>query len=226
MVTEQFIQEMSQIVGTDVSPDFRASVPEGTELGRTNLDGPGAQAVWRKQGSLLRAGQTPLPDRVPLYDVRRHDISNVPPTIAAARMSRYPGRFTMQKPKDWDAGNPPVIDETCAVCMRDPERPEGAEKPKFTSWDQLQEHYEFFHEMTFRRMERDRVERERREERGEMRTLLGAIVGLLAPGAKLPPEVQDQIDRMRENAAVVEDPDGAPGQEPRRGRARRAQGGE
>ena len=199
MTTEQFIQEMSEVAGID----FRAQVPEGTVLGSQTIDNtPGASLVNKKQSSLMRVGATALPDRVKMYDLRRHDVSNVPPTIANARMSRYPGRFTLREPANWHDSDPKVIDETCEVCVRDPERPEGAERPKFTSFDQLQEHYEFFHEFTWRRMERDRLEAERREDKGTLQALIGTLIKVMRPDADLPDAVREQIERLQENVPV------------------------
>lgn len=215
MTTEQFIQEMSELTGAPMA-DFRANVPEGTELGRTNLDGnPGAQAVWKKAPSLMRAGDVPLPERVNLYDKKRHDISYVPPTIAGARIAKYPGRFTMIKPVDWHDSDPAIIEETCEVCIRDPERPATAERPKFTSWDQLQEHYEFFHERSWQRMERDRIERERRDDKNMMASLIGTLISVMRPDVQLPEAVREQIEDLQGH---VSSPSAAAGPEPRRGR--------
>lgn len=198
MTSEQFIQEMAELQGVD-AVDFRAEVPEGTFLGKQDIE-PGATANYFKPSSKMRMGNVALPDRVPLYDVRRHDISMVPPTIANRRITEYPGRFTMRKPANWHDSDPTPIEETCEVCLRDPERDPNAERPKFFFWDQLQEHYQLFHEFSWQRREREKAEQDRRDDRSEMRALIASLISVVRPDVKLPTAVQEQIDRIQQNA--------------------------
>lgn len=194
-MNEQFIQEMSEVAGVD----FRANVPAGTQLGEQEIE-PGANVKWTKPSSMMRVGKTALPERIALYDLMTHDRSMVPPTIAQKRMATYPGRFTLKEPADWHAGDPEVIDETCEICIRQPEFLDGSlDRPAFTSWSQLRQHYQLFHTNEWVALEDDRRERERREEQGQMRALIASIASMVSGGVNVPPEVRAQVEQLQDS---------------------------
>ena len=170
-MNEQFLRELGQVAG--VEPDFRANVPAGTPLGADQIE-PGASVNYTKRKSMMNVGGKELPDRVELYDIARHDVSLVPPTIAQKRMTTNPGRFTMVKPADWHDRDPKPIDETCEVCDRDPER---VERAKFYSHSELVLHYQLVHTLEWQGIEADRREQERRDDSRQMRELIASIAG-------------------------------------------------
>ena len=185
MTSEQFLKEIAQVSG--VEPDFRANVPPGTPLGSTEIE-PGATVNYTKASQLVRMGQHKLPERLALYDLVRHDVSMVPPTIAQKRLSDYPGRYTMVKPAGWHDSDPVPIDETCEICDADPERTERA---KFFSNSQLTLHYQLVHTMEWQGIESDRRDAERREDNAQMRRLIASIAGM--NGGQVPAEVADEV---------------------------------
>lgn len=193
-MTNQFLEEIAQ------GPNWRANVPEGTPIGEQEIE-PGANVGWKKPKSMMRIGDQALPDRMPLYDLNRRDMSMVPPTIANARMAKYPGRFTTVRPKDWDKNRPQPIDDTCVICLkrREEETPGAGPKPFFSESDLIL-HYQYMHTNEWAAMERNREIAERREEQGQMRALIGSLVGLIRPDAlsSLPAEVRDQMERLSE----------------------------
>lgn len=200
-MTNQYLEELSKKQGVD----FRAPVPEGTELGREQIE-PGAEVVHHKNKSMVHAAGKPLPEREALYDLLRHDKSMVPPTIAQARMARHPGRFTTIEPPGWHDNDPEPIEETCEICFNDPERIDeqmrlygSVERPKFQSMAQLRRHYQLSHEMEWNDIEADRRDKERRDEAGRMERLVFSLVSALAPSAadKLSPEVREQITELQ-----------------------------
>lgn len=200
-MTNQYLEELSQRQGVD----YRANVPAGTVLGEEQIE-PGAKTVYRKSKSLVRAGEQPLPEREPLYDLLRRDVSQVPPTIAQKRMRQHPGRFTTIKPADWDDNRPQPIEETCEICLNDPERIDEhmrlygeVERPKYYSMTQLRRHYQLSHEIEWSDIEADRRDKERRDDAGRMERLIVSLVSVLAPSAadKLPPEVRSQIEELQ-----------------------------
>lgn len=202
-MTNQYLEELSRQQGVD----YRANVPEGTVLGEEEIE-PGAKTVFRKAKSMMRAGNTPLPERQALYDLRRHDVSMVPPTIAQKRMSQYPGRFTTIRPGDWDANAPEPIEDTCEICLNDPERIEEqmrlygeVERPKYYSMAQLRRHYQLSHEMEWGDIEADRRDKERREEAGRMERLVLSLISVLAPNKvnDLPDAVREQIEHLQDS---------------------------
>lgn len=192
----QYLEELSQKQGVD----YRANVPEGTVLGEQQIE-PGATAVFKKNKSLLRAGNQALPEREALYDLTRHDVSMVPATIAQARMAKYPGRFTTIKPANWHDADPVPIDDTCVICESDPERianPDAEKRPKFYSASDLSRHYQLLHSGEWEDIRRDREEAERRADQSMMRGLIASVVGLMNQGKELPVEVREQIEALQD----------------------------
>lgn len=194
-MSNQYLEELSKTQGID----YRASVPAGTVLGEEEIE-PGAKTVYKKSDSLMRAGKTPLPERQPLYDIVRHDMSMVPPTIIHARMSKYPGRFTTIKPEDWDENQPVPIDETCEICAADPERladPRAEKRPKFYTQQALTLHYRLVHTMEWDDIQLERAERQRRADQADMRDLIASIASMATRGQDLPPEVAEAVEKAR-----------------------------
>lgn len=175
-MNEQFLRELQQ----NREINFRADVPAGTPLGVDEIE-PGAKVNYSKRQSMVRAGSTALPDRMALYDIARHDVSMVPPTIAQARVARDGRRFTTVKPDNWHDSDPIPIDETCEICERDPE---SVERPKFYSLSALDLHYKLVHTLEYEGITADRREQERREESKQMRDLISAIAEREQPPAR------------------------------------------
>ena len=188
-MSEQFLREMSQLAG---EPDFRANVPPGTPLGETEIE-PGAVAKWNKPASMMRVGNRTLPQRIALYDLRRHDISMVPPTIAQKRIGDYPGRFTTIEPSDWHDSDPIPIDETCEICAADPER---TQPPRYYSGAQLRLHYQLVHTMEWQGIEADKRDEERREDSAQMRRLIASIATMASGGQTLTDAIQDEVSQV------------------------------
>lgn len=192
MVQEQFIAEMSELQGVD----FRGEgLPAGAVVYEQKLDNtPGANATWKKAPSKVRMGDQPLPERVPLYNVRTHDLSMVPPTIASKRMSEHPGVYTMRKPAGWDEQVAKPIDETCVVCAKERAKYGGGPKRFYDELD-LEGHYESFHPREFRRIQREKDRLERREEQGTTNKLIEAISILFQQGrgGELPKEAVEAV---------------------------------
>src|SRR5678815_102312 len=105
-MTSQFLEEMSDISGADLRG---ADVAPGGVITEQNVEG--APTKYFKVKSKVRVVNTELAERVELYDLNRHDISRVPPTIASKRMSDYPGRFTMKRPANWEEGYDTPIED-------------------------------------------------------------------------------------------------------------------
>ena len=203
-MSNQYLEELSQSQGID----FRAQVPEGTALGTEEIE-PGASVKFQKQRSMMRVGKQALPERQPIYDMLRHDVSMVPPTIAQKRMATYPGRFTTIKPAGWDDNQPEPIEDTCEICYTDPERIQEhmsrwgeVERPKFYRESDLRRHYQLSHSMEWEDIESDRRDRERRGEADSMRTLVASLAALVAADRELPPEIAEQLaDKPRRKRA-------------------------
>jgi hypothetical protein len=156
--------------------DFRAPVPAGTYLGGEEIE-PGARVNWRKANSLMTAGGRALPDRVPLYDRERQDVSMVPPTIATKRIMKDPTRFTMT-PQHFEARTP--IDDTCEVCKAN----RGGRSRAFYSEYDLDAHKQILHPREFAMEERRRAESIRSEDRNQMTELMRMIIENQQPAAK------------------------------------------
>lgn len=148
--------------------DFRANVPAGTALGSEEIE-PGARVNFRKSNSMMRAGDRALPDRVPLYDRQREDVSMVPPTIATKRIMRDPGRFTMT-PQHFESRQP--IAETCDVCLINRG---NVPRPFYSEYD-LETHYQILHPREWSLKERRREEAFRSEDRDRMYELMQMII--------------------------------------------------
>ena len=158
------------------SADFRANVPAGTYLGGEEI-GPGARVNFRKANSMMTAGGKSLPDRVPLYDRQRSDMSMVPPTIATKRIMKDPSRFTMT-PLHFEARTP--IADTCEVCKAN----RGGKPRDFYSEYDLDAHKQILHPREFAMEERRRSESIRSEDRNQTLELMRMIIENQQPTAK------------------------------------------
>lgn len=145
--------------------DFRAAVPAGTELGRTELD-KGGEAVWRKGASGQRIGNKELPDRVPLWNRITGDKSMVPPTIALSRVSQRPEQFTTRDP---GIQGPEPIAESCDVCNMARQKVGNMTPRPFYSEYDLEAHYQILHPREYATREKKRLElvEAKRDERME-----------------------------------------------------------
>ena len=87
------------------------SLPEGTLLGETELQGQ--QVKWRKPKSMVRTGNTPLPERFAAFDKFGH--VSMLPTAQMGRMLSKP-RADSPGERAFHTHTGGVTTETCKIC--------------------------------------------------------------------------------------------------------------
>lgn len=200
----EFLGETTVSGSQDV--DWRANVPQGTVLAETSVQGAAFQ--WTKQGSGVRAGKVPLPERTMVWDTRTGVTSMVPTAQLRYQLGkrRADGSRVYSRRKPEGIEEPTPIADTCQICFRS-RKLAGAANPhrNFFSEDQLQAHYLAFHTNEWNAMERDRDIKERREQGDRMEKLIATLTLALLPNAanKLPEDVQEQIAAMQKQIAEL-----------------------
>lgn len=144
------------------------SIPEGTLLGEADI--PGQQVRWKKQKSMVRSGNTPLPERFDAYD--RDGALSTLPTAQMSRMLSKP-RADDPSVRAFHTHSRGMTRETCKICppSREPiestcefclERSHGLVRKVFYSETDKRGHQRAFHENQLIDLEAalDRAERQ------------------------------------------------------------------
>lgn len=113
----QLQQDQADVLGdmlakADIAAAYRdQSIPEGALLGETEL--PGQMVKWKKPKSMVRSGNTPLPERFEAYD-RDGNVSMLP-TAQMGRMLSKP-RADDPRARAFHTHSRGLTRETCQVC--------------------------------------------------------------------------------------------------------------
>lgn len=120
--------------------------------------GLGMPTRWKKQDSMVRMGDTPLPERVQVYD--KNGYPSMVPTAALRyhlnKKDRLGNRKFFAKPPD-DMKEPTYIEQTCEVCLKN-----GSVRKRFQDEIDYEGHMDTFHPREWRSILR-REEREARQ---------------------------------------------------------------
>jgi hypothetical protein len=160
-------------------------IPEGELLGEAELQGQ--QVKWKKPKSMVRSGNTPLPERFEAFD--RFGKLRMLPTAQMGRMLSKPAADSPgvrafhthsrgATRADCKICPPPKvpIEETCQFCL---DRSGGTFRKKFYTEGDAFTHKSLFHELSFAAFERAQ-ERAERAAAAETQTRLANAMILLA----------------------------------------------
>ncbi len=191
MVAEQSTdlqQEQADVLGdmlekADVAAAYRdSSIPEGTLIAEGEIQGQ--QVKWKKPKSMVRAGNTPLPERFEAYD--RDGVLSLLPTAQMSRMLSKP-RADDPNTRAFHTHSRGMTRETCKVCPEAPtyiaqtcefclERTHGAVRKHFTKESDAYRHSQTFHPEELAALERATERAERQAELDTNRQLAAAMM--------------------------------------------------
>lgn len=157
---------------------------EGDELFRADMPDGMGQLVRRKQNTMVRSGDTPLPERIRFYRSREGNESWLPTAQLAYYLAKKHADGTAVFVKERPGGERKPIDQTCAPCKKR----SGKAKRFYDEFDYIT-HMESKHPRELRIQEK-KEERERmsggllqalmgmdQAERGAIKALLGGSDG-------------------------------------------------
>lgn len=199
----EFEAEIQDALGRVEGADYRADVPAGTVLGEGNVEGALFRAV--KGRSMVRNGNTPLPNRWPVYNTRTGALSMVPTATLRyqlAKRNKDDGTrvYALKVPEGIVPPTP--IEGTCSICVIN----RGGRHRNFYSEFDLSNHMQMFHTLEWNAMERDRDIKERRESGDRLERLILGLVTALRPDAvkDMPEEVKQQLTELQAAAAQAD----------------------
>jgi hypothetical protein len=174
---DQMVQDVEEQEAAVAALQRNPNIPEGTPLGETDLGG-GASVKWQKQSSMVRHGDTPMPERFPAY--RRDNTIAMLPTI---QMLHHLGKKDSAgnkvfSGKPWPGVVPPqAIEQTCHICTPKLQRRHGQDaKKRFMNIVDYEAHMDIKHEREWGIMQRELLEAERADDRTVQRELGQAIL--------------------------------------------------
>ena len=203
MVAQQTSTELQQeqadvlsdmLEKVDVAAAYRdQSIPEGTLLGETELQGQ--QVRWKKQKSMVHSGNTPLPERFEAFD--RDGVASMLPTAQMGRMLSKPraddtsvrafhthSRGVTRETCKTCPANAVFIEQTCEFCV---ERTHGAVYKKFRNETDAYRHKTMFHPDELANLERMTERAERQAEIETNRALAEAMMEMARAQAAAAP---------------------------------------
>lgn len=111
------LQDM--MASADIAASYRdPSIPEGTVLGES-IGPAGEQVKWKKPSSMVKAGNTSLPERFEAYD-RDGNVSSLPTAQMSRMLSKT--RADDQSVRAFHTHTRGMTRETCRICP-DPKTP-------------------------------------------------------------------------------------------------------
>lgn len=182
MTSEAFISALEEVASIG-EPDFRANVPEGTQIGEVEIEGSQGGAVrFNKPSTMMKVNGRKAPERVMLWNKQTGRGSMVPTTIATKRIMQgtdtFPASaFTLRNP---GAAPRQPIAEHCWVC--DKRRAEAGNPPRdFFDVIQYEAHMDLMHPREWASFQRRGLQQERLDERQAMRDMIMEVVKLTRP---------------------------------------------
>lgn len=175
-------------------PDYRANVPGGTVLGSERIEGSDSRVNYTKSRSMIRSGDTALPERVMLWNLRTGQGRPVPSTVAMKRITQGTKQFPPEAFTLRDPGLPErePIEEHCWVC--DADRAKRGEPPRnFFDIIQYEAHMQILHPRQWDSHLRREASAERLEDRQAMRDMILEVVKAMRPGAAVTEEDEEAV---------------------------------
>ena len=174
------------------------TIPPGTILGETSV--AGQQVRWTKQRSMVRRGDTPLPERFEAWDVYGR-MSKLP----TAQMNYQLAKPNAEMPdkRAFHLHVSGVTRDNCKICPPEKTPYEGScewcfassgnrlEK-KFADQTEQEAHFDYYHPREWATLQRELDRRERREELENQKRLAEAMLKVAERPTSVTPEAASE----------------------------------